>query len=164
MDYRTKYGDLISKGLTVNGSPSCLTDTKDGYENHHIKPVSWGATDDASNLVRLTYRQHYIAHLLLSKFVRGEKRLQSKNSRMYAATKVIVVQKLREYWNNPLACQKRSEAARNANSKRVYGKNKKEHNEQRQATLRGYRYTCPHCGKSGGGGLLRWHFDHCKYK
>lgn len=23
-------------------------------------------------------------------------------------------------------------------------------------------YTCPHCSKSGGGGMLRWHFDHCK--
>lgn len=22
-------------------------------------------------------------------------------------------------------------------------------------------YTCPHCGKSGGRLLLRWHFDHC---
>jgi len=25
------------------------------------------------------------------------------------------------------------------------------------------QYTCPHCGKSGGGGsMLRWHFDSCK--
>lgn len=23
-------------------------------------------------------------------------------------------------------------------------------------------YTCPHCSIAGGGGMLRWHFDHCK--
>lgn len=25
-------------------------------------------------------------------------------------------------------------------------------------------YTCPHCNKSGGRMLLRWHFDHCRDK
>ena len=24
------------------------------------------------------------------------------------------------------------------------------------------KYTCPHCSVVGGGGMLRWHFDHCK--
>lgn len=24
--------------------------------------------------------------------------------------------------------------------------------------------TCPHCGKSGGNTMGRWHFDNCKYK
>lgn len=24
---------------------------------------------------------------------------------------------------------------------------------------------CPHCGKEGGkGGMIKWHFDNCKYK
>lgn len=23
--------------------------------------------------------------------------------------------------------------------------------------------TCPHCNKSGGAGMNRWHFSHCKY-
>ena len=23
---------------------------------------------------------------------------------------------------------------------------------------------CPHCGKIGGFGMLRWHFENCKYK
>jgi hypothetical protein len=27
------------------------------------------------------------------------------------------------------------------------------------------QYTCPHCGKVGGGGsMTRWHFDNCKHK
>lgn len=36
-------------------------------ENHHIIPRSEGGSDDTSNLVRLSAREHYIAHLLLAK-------------------------------------------------------------------------------------------------
>ena len=40
----------------------------DGYkEIHHIIPRSIGGTDKKNNLVALTARQHFIAHLLLSK-------------------------------------------------------------------------------------------------
>lgn len=39
------------------------------YEIHHILPKSLGGINEADNLVRLTYREHYIAHLLLTKFV-----------------------------------------------------------------------------------------------
>ena len=39
-----------------------------GYtETHHIVPRSEGGSDDKDNLVDLTGRQHYIAHLLLAK-------------------------------------------------------------------------------------------------
>jgi hypothetical protein len=37
------------------------------YERHHIQPKSFGGSDNASNLVLLTPREHYIAHLLLYK-------------------------------------------------------------------------------------------------
>ena len=36
-------------------------------EKHHIVPKSEGGSDDPSNLVNLTAREHYIAHLLLAK-------------------------------------------------------------------------------------------------
>ena len=35
------------------------------YENHHIIPKSLGGSDSINNLVLLTAREHYIAHLLL---------------------------------------------------------------------------------------------------
>ena len=39
-----------------------------GYsEKHHIVPRSLGGTDDKCNIVLLTAREHFIAHLLLSK-------------------------------------------------------------------------------------------------
>lgn len=37
------------------------------YEIHHIVPKCFGGTDEDSNLVKLTYREHYIAHYLLAK-------------------------------------------------------------------------------------------------
>lgn len=44
----------------------------DGYtETHHIVPRSLGGTDDTTNLVRLTAREHFICHLLLTKMTTG---------------------------------------------------------------------------------------------
>lgn len=40
-------------------------------ERHHIIPKSLGGSDAASNLVYLTARQHYIAHLLLVRMTEG---------------------------------------------------------------------------------------------
>ncbi len=61
-----------------------------GYtERHHIIPKSLGGSDDRSNLVQLTAREHFICHWLLTKFTIGnwkEKmiyalhRMQGKNS------------------------------------------------------------------------------------
>lgn len=49
-------------------------DRKDGDEQHHIIPRSLGGNSAKSNLVWLSYREHYIAHLLLTKFTKGEDR------------------------------------------------------------------------------------------
>jgi hypothetical protein len=44
----------------------------DGYaEVHHIVPRSLGGSDDADNLIRLTARQHYIAHWMLARALGG---------------------------------------------------------------------------------------------
>lgn len=44
----------------------------DGYcEKHHILPRSLGGSDDPSNIIRLTVRQHYIAHWMLWKAYGG---------------------------------------------------------------------------------------------
>lgn len=41
------------------------------FETHHIVPKSLGGTDDKNNLVNLTAREHYIAHLLLVKIAKS---------------------------------------------------------------------------------------------
>lgn len=43
-------------------------------ESHHIIPRSLGGSDDRNNLVDLTAREHYIAHLLLAKMHGGEQK------------------------------------------------------------------------------------------
>jgi hypothetical protein len=45
-------------------------------EKHHIIPKSLGGSDDFENLVLLTAREHYIAHLLLIKMTTGEDKMK----------------------------------------------------------------------------------------
>ena len=64
--YRKVYNELIEK-RRVN--------VPEGYvERHHILPRSLGGGDEASNLVKLTAREHYVAHRLLAKFTTGQAR------------------------------------------------------------------------------------------
>lgn len=47
----------------------------DGYfERHHVLPKSLEGGDEASNIVRLTYREHFLAHWLLTKLTAGKDR------------------------------------------------------------------------------------------
>ena len=63
MDYQKVYTQLIS-----HRKSNPLEKSKELYtELHHIVPRCLGGTDDPENLVRLTAREHFIAHRLLSK-------------------------------------------------------------------------------------------------
>lgn len=44
------------------------------HERHHIVPRSMGGTDHPDNLVYLTYREHFVCHVLLTRFVVKEHR------------------------------------------------------------------------------------------
>ena len=58
-----------------------------GYtEKHHIIPRSLGGTNLKNNLVSLTPREHFIAHLLLSKMFDGDEKYK-----MYYAFNMILV-------------------------------------------------------------------------
>lgn len=61
MNYQNIYDNLISRGQTREP----LTEYK---EIHHIIPRCMGGTDEKTNLVELTGREHFIAHWLLTKF------------------------------------------------------------------------------------------------
>ena len=49
------------------------------YENHHIIPKSMGGSNDSSNLVLLSGREHFICHYLLTKFSTSDKMLLAFN-------------------------------------------------------------------------------------
>ena len=68
MNYQKIYDNLI-QSAQLRPDISFLN----GYtERHHILPKSMGGNDDASNLVRLTAREHFVAHHLLWRIHRSE--------------------------------------------------------------------------------------------
>ena len=66
MNYKRLYNDIVTNAQLQERN--CYTET------HHIVPRSLGGADTADNLVRLTAREHFIAHWLLSKFTQGPDR------------------------------------------------------------------------------------------
>lgn len=68
MTYSAVYCALISKRLQ-----NPLTRDDCYVERHHIIPKSEGGLDEPDNLVNLTAREHYIAHLLLAKIYNDQK-------------------------------------------------------------------------------------------
>lgn len=64
MNYFLAYQRLIDKAKVR----VCV----DGYvERHHVLPRALGGSDDSSNLVALTAREHFVAHVLLAKIHGG---------------------------------------------------------------------------------------------
>lgn len=64
MNYQKVYDDLIAKCQARQSI--------DGYkERHHIIPKSLGGSNESSNLVDLTAREHFVAHFLLAKLHGG---------------------------------------------------------------------------------------------
>lgn len=66
MDYKKVYDQLI-------GSAKKLRELKGYTEKHHIVPRCLVTDDSQGNLVRLTAREHFIAHWLLTKIYKGTK-------------------------------------------------------------------------------------------
>lgn len=59
--YQKWYDQLVERARTR---------TLTGYvEKHHVLPRSLGGTNDPDNIVKLTAREHLIAHMLLPRFV-----------------------------------------------------------------------------------------------
>lgn len=74
MDYQKHYDLLISTRKNMNRNKR----KNDGYHNHHIIPKSIGGNNSKHNLVLLTPREHFIAHLLLLMIYKENKNLNSK--------------------------------------------------------------------------------------
>lgn len=68
MNYSKIYSQLIER--SKNRELDCYT------EIHHIVPRCFGGLDESSNLVKLTAREHFIAHLLLCKIYPNHKGLR----------------------------------------------------------------------------------------
>ena len=65
MNHFVAYQRLVAKA-TARVCP-------EGYvERHHILPKALGGSDDSSNLVAMTAREHFLAHILLAKMHGGD--------------------------------------------------------------------------------------------
>lgn len=65
MNYKKIYTDFISDRLTKQS-------IDDYFEIHHIIPRSYGGTNDKDNLIKLTAKDHFFAHILLAKIYKGK--------------------------------------------------------------------------------------------
>lgn len=100
-------------------------------EEHHIVPSCMGGSDEPENLIRLTAREHFIAHKLLSKIYPQERRLQMafasflmrrhskgvvKTSLDYERLRIIVAKqcsiRMKEYYSDPSNLKLMSERSR----------------------------------------------------
>jgi len=101
MNYSRHYDRLIDRARNREVT---------GYvERHHILPRCLGGSDDASNIVKLTAEEHYVAHQLLVKMHPGNHKLvwalknmtkgnarQQRNNKEYGWTRRLFAKMLSE--------------------------------------------------------------------
>lgn len=68
--YSKYYFSIISKAKSRTLSPETYV------ERHHIIPKSLGGNNSTSNLIKLTAREHFICHWLLTKMTSGDSRIK----------------------------------------------------------------------------------------
>ena len=135
MNYQKIYDELIQKrklNKLVKGNNGSI-------EQHHIIPLCISHNNDKSNLINLTCREHYIAHLLLSKIYEHtpyslqmytavtKMRSYSKNhkngrnfhinSRLYEAIRKQRAIEFSKYYNN-MPIEKKKEISQKISNKR----------------------------------------------
>ena len=76
MNHRAVYDALIARAAGRVLTEYC--------EGHHIIPRSLGGNNAKSNIVKLTYREHFLAHWLLIKFTKG----RTRRRMMHALTRM----------------------------------------------------------------------------
>lgn len=179
MNYKKIYDNIVNIGLSRGRSKSNL----DYYvERHHIIPKCMGGTDDKTNLVLLTAREHFVAHQLLLKmhpshqglafavykFTHGTQE-QIKNSRAYSWIKTANSKArsnlAKTLWENtPEIERKRRMVKANLTRSKQSPEYKAEIKEKRsKAQLSHEKIECPHCKtKCRPAMYARFHGEKCK--
>ena len=74
MNYLKIYHSLIQKAKEKG-----RTKDSSALETHHIIPKSLGGSNEENNLVILTFREHYMAHLLLARITNTKQMFDALN-------------------------------------------------------------------------------------
>jgi hypothetical protein len=163
------------------------------FDKHHIIPKSMGGSDEISNIIKLTYREHFLAHWMLWKafdnaqmthafWFMTQKKMSNLSSRTY---QVLKESRLNLLKGNTNASGKRSIESRtkmsnaqlNSLNHPTRGKKRPNHSKKMSgknnpmfgipAPNLGKKLNvviCPNCGKQGAGGAMRqWHFANCRH-
>jgi len=78
----------------INNARNRIHDPSEYYETHHILPRCMGGSNERSNLIKLTAREHFICHILLVKMV-NDTVIRSKLS--YAAWQMTMIKNRPRY-------------------------------------------------------------------
>lgn len=73
--YQSVHDEIIERAFFRKLAPGI-----DGFDRHHICPKSLGGSNDETNLVWLTYREHFLVHWLLTKLHTGKARTKMLNA------------------------------------------------------------------------------------
>jgi hypothetical protein len=124
MNYKKIYENIIEKARDRGLDKSKV---QSYHEIHHIIPLSMGGSNDRSNLVLLTGREHFVCHYLLTKITPSRKtyyaflcmkhtgnKSRYFNSRIYNQAKI---NSIRYGVTNPMYGKKHSEETREKLSK-----------------------------------------------
>lgn len=157
---------------------------KDTYkESHHIIPKCLGGTNDKSNLVNLTAREHYIIHWLLYKIHKIQELAcawhrmcnsndihKRYNSHTFEYARKVFAQTVSILHSGKIVSDDTRKKISNANKGRPspfkgIKTNKpitKEMKEKQSLTWQSKPIMkCPKCGISGTHNMNRYHFDNC---
>lgn len=180
MNYKKLYQQLIDEALKRQ-RPA-------GYsELHHIVPRCRGGGDEPENLVRLTGREHFIAHRLLSKSYPDDRKLlfalgamlrkgeRKLTSRQFEVCRKAMSEAMlngthhwqsREFKASLSARSTEQNLARVASGEHPFLRPEVQAKARKGSRAAGLlQHTCPHCGKEGRGqSMFGYHFDNCKHK
>ena len=154
--------------------------TINGYtERHHIIPKSLGGDNARNNLVKLTAREHFICHRLLTKMTSGlhkvkmlhalgkfvqNNHLQQRDltSRQYQIARKAIVEARTGTKRPGIGGVKKGTTPWNKGANSTWHTTAS--NISRSRTMKNKPETqCPHCGKIGKGNVMfRYHFTNCK--
>jgi hypothetical protein len=170
MNYQKIYDSIIHQACLQNRVRNKLS----YYEEHHIIPKCLGGSNDKSNLVLLTAREHFICHHLLVRIHPTNPKLvhafwlmcniKNPYQDRYIPSS-ISYQEAREL-NSKLGV---SDSTKDKMSKSHMGHSHSLETRKKIASSNSKpkaRTTCPHCKKdvSTGTNSHVWHFDNCKNK
>lgn len=92
-------------------SITAASDIDSYVERHHIIPRSLGGTNAKSNIVRLTFRKHFLAHWLLTKFTVGTDRMRMLHA-LNIMSKHDTMNRIATSWQFELGRRATSEASK----------------------------------------------------